>query len=473
MMDDDVAIHIDFNLKVSTEYITVTKNIVHRFFYCTRYMPKCEEPFKVGRIYGPSIEYYKENLDLDEVVAISIFTASGDDRPFVMCIEKQEGRRTFYAMYSKNSISWTPISELNEIDDEMQEKLLLTALKDAYRLYHESVLRVDHKKLVNLTTYYGDIKYDIIPEIYYCLGYDRYCFRPSRPHSLKTVALDEVNLKFDQSLSFVNEIYVYYARTDETTPLLIETKDYEIGNAFPLYNYYTAASINDDRWVGVECGTNLASPKCKSDIKRILDSVADVYRSYAVTINLEQHQYTGYALFPIKLGDLYFKFEHQIGSFYGYNSYLPQVADCALIDKISIDDEDQAVDIQSREVVMFYTFYRLYNRSKLLLMCFKLFRASHTNQSNAVWFRRDYVDETKWVSFEFDADPEKDHKLIDHKIASLYESRFPSLDFSEVPLYLFLILIGLFIGLWTGTSFSKSVIRRFLRYSGLFRDHAN
>ncbi|UKK01046.2 hypothetical protein MACK_001859 [Theileria orientalis] len=472
-MDTDVAIHIDFNVKVSTEHITVTKSIVHRFFYCTSYRPKNGEPFKVGRIYGPSIEYYKENLDLDDVVGISIFTASGDDRPFVMCIEKAEGRRIFHAMYSKNSISWTLIPELNEIDSEMQDKLLLTALKDTYRLYYESILKVDHKVLVYLMTYYEDIKYDVIPEIYYCIGYDRYRFRPNGPHSLKTVSLYGVNLKFDQSLNFVNEIYIYYTRMDETTPLLIETKDYEMGNGFPLYNYYTAASIDDDRWVGLGCGTNLASAKCKSDIKRILDTVVDVYRSNAVDINLEQHKYTGYALFPIKLGNIYFQFEHQITSFYAYNSYVPKVAECVLIDKISIDDQEQFIDIQSKEILVFYTFYRQNNRSKLLLMCFKLFRASHTNQSNFIWYKRDCLEENKWVAFEFDADPEHDQKMIDQKIASLYESRFPTLDFSEVPIYFSLILIGLLIGVWMGTRCSKSAIRRFLRFTGLFRDHAN
>ncbi|UKJ88654.2 hypothetical protein MACJ_001898 [Theileria orientalis] len=472
-MDDGVAIHIDFNVKVSTDRIIVTKSIVHRFFYCTSYLAKNGEPFKVGRIYGPSLEYYKENLDLDDVVVISVFTASGDDRPFVMCIEKQEGRRIFHAMYSKNSISWTLIPELNEIDSELQDKLLLTALKDAYRLYYESILKVDHKVLVYLMTYYEDIKYDVIPEIYYCLGYDRYRFRPNGPHALKTVSLYGVNLKFDQNLNFVNEIYIYYSRMDETTPLLIETKDYEIGNAFPLYNYYTAASINDDRWVALGCGTNLASAKCKSDIKRILDSVVDAYRSYPVDINLEQHKYTVYALFPIKLGHIYFQFEHQITSFYAYNSYVPKVAEYVLIDRISIDGQEQIIDIQSKEIPTFYTFYRQNNRSKLLLMCFKLIGDSYTNKSNFTWYRRDYGEENKWVLFDFDADPEHDHKLIDYKIASLYESRLPSLDLSEVPLYLFLLFIGLLIGLWIGTSCSKRIIRRLLRYTGLFRDHSN
>ncbi|UVC54235.1 hypothetical protein MACJ_003770 [Theileria orientalis] len=460
-MEGPLLFDLDLNNKFSNNHFVIKKRLVFNFFYCTRYTTRTGERFSIESLKFQDTNYSIDSLDTLENLSLSFFTPKNDDRPFVLTLEKSNNKTLYYSLADKKDFKWREIDG-HSFTKDLEDDALLLVLKTRYVQYFSSVISLSAHTIFNLTCQYGDIKYTLVHNFFDEL-YDKYHFKPNRAHSIKAIRLDGIDLSFDKDLRFVQDVYIYYANYDLTTPLLIETVGFRIGDKIPLVNYFTAYKPGSYTWVDIYPELNLTYPKCEGDIGRILLSEVNKYRYSPVALDLKLKKYPDLDHVTDRFSDIPFYFGFMSKWRYGYNMYYPRAGSTFLVESLVINGEFQDIEIQSREYRSVFIYY-LTQREKAILICFGL-RDDSYNPLTFIWYKAEDSIENKWEKMDFYANPETEYELIDNKIDHLLGTHLNLKMFVyktlAATLFTFGTIVGVFIGLKYNDRMSQSFERMY------------
>ncbi|BAM40857.1 conserved hypothetical protein [Theileria orientalis strain Shintoku] len=457
-MELSTSLEINFSDKTSTDHVLVSESTLFGFFSCRTYSSRSHFPFSIKKIKGPVHSYKRDNIDLHDNLSVNFVFPTNDERPFVFFLQKSNGKKVYYKVVSLMFIRWTEVDELNGISEEMQSKLLLDTLKKIFSQYFETTLRVSGSIINNKTYTHFDTQYDIVPQVFYCSGYDRYHFSPHKSHSISTVYINDKLNKINGDLRFVRDFFVYYAYYDTSTPLLIETFDYKFGDDIPLYNYYARESLGSDEWSNVECGSNLVDPKCKGDIKRILDVITYHYKMKRIKLDI--HNPREQINNPVikTFDDVPFFYDCKTEVFYGSYCYYPIVSKFFLLDCITLNKVAQVIDVHSLQISIVYVFHTNEEPNVPVLVCVGLFNQINGNTSNYYWYAPKSAKSNFWTKIDFFASPLKDPDMIREKMREICYGGF-KIRHLYGPLTKFAAFsLGCLIGLFVGIKFSRRIV---------------
>uniref|UniRef100_A0A3B0MWQ7 Uncharacterized protein n=1 Tax=Theileria annulata TaxID=5874 RepID=A0A3B0MWQ7_THEAN len=466
--DEVMSLDIDLAQVESNEEVVVTTSDLIGPFLTRTYRLKSGQSFSIGSMKGPNFWHVTESIDTKNLVSVSYVYFDGDGKALVLILEYANGTKLYYNRFSRYSSRWEQISDMT--GDEDLEKIMLPKLKEIFRSFFSSKVKISEKILLRKSYTFRHVTFLISEILDYCEGYDSYCFEPDTAHSVSTISLDNTKLKFPNDLSFVKILCFYYANDDITTPLLLETLDYKFGSETPLYNYYKPEHMYSKNWLTVESGAKLENPKADSDLKRILDQILfeNHEKEFEVILKVSPKTYletkmTRFEGVPfIEHGSLSY------GHF--YRSISPKLNDSFLVKILLINDNVQKIDLKSIRLKSLFVFFTEKNLVPVLI-CIK----KHTHGSGSGmydWYKQKELSGTEWERLDFDADPVKDRVKIENQIKNLHETSIFGPDTLKSPLFWFTVVLGLVIAVIFGILFSRKLVnlmRRAVVYiRGLF-----
>ncbi|BAM40876.1 conserved hypothetical protein [Theileria orientalis strain Shintoku] len=458
-MEGPLYFDLDLNHKFSNNQFVIKKRQIFNFFYCTRYTTRTGDKFAIQSLKFQKANYSIDSIDAADNLSLSFFTPKNDDRPFVLCLEKPNNKTVYYGLADKKDFKWREI-DVQGVSNDLDDDALLTILKNRYVQYFASVINLSAHAIFNLTCEYGDVKYTLVHNFLYEM-YDKYHFKPNRAHSIKAIRLDGLELSFDKDLRFVQDLYIYYANYDLTTPLLIETVGFRMGDKIPLVNYFTAFKPGSYTWVDVYSDLTLTYPKCEGDIGRILLSEINKYRNYPVELNLKLQKHANVDHIVDRFSDIPFYFGCMSNSRYGYNMYYPRAGSTFLVESLVINDQFQDIEIQSREYRSVFIYY-LTDREKAILICFGL-RDDSYSPLHFIWYKLEDSIENKWERIDFSANPENEYELIENQIDGLFGTHINVKILMYKTLAATLFTFGTVVGVYIGVKYSDRMSASFER----------